>query len=273
MLSAGAASHAAIVASDTFESYTAGSTIVGQQAPTGGGTGWISEWKSNANLTLANATNVTVQAPGAPYADGQRAEVLASAGNGGTAFRGLSAAMADVAGNTYYLSYDAQNTSGGTRFFGVALLSGAVEKQLLGQASGQSNWTLNGIANPPNNNADSGINTSAAAHLLMKIVFGGAGSAESVSFWVNPDLSQTEDSAANNAHLVGTFTTSSDFGSIDRFRIGGGATSAAGDFAAHWIDNLLVTTDAPFSVPEPASLSLGAVGATVCLLRRRPRTL
>ncbi len=270
----GAAS-AAVIASDNFESYNIGALI-----PQGGGTGWSTNWSSNSALTGTTANNYLVTSPGSPYTDGQRGEVQSTAA-AATPYRGLSTPLADVAGNTYYISYDSQNTNGGTRFFGLALLSGTTEQMLIGQGSGSSNWTINNvdIGGGVRGTINSGIATTNVSHLLVKIVMGGAGTPETVSFWINPDVSltvgnpvnvaaQIVDSVALYAAAGGTNMTGF-LGNIDRIRIGSGATSSPNTLATHWMDNLLITTDSPFAIPEPASLALIALSVPFFVRRRK----
>jgi hypothetical protein len=235
------ASKAAIVASANFDDITAGGAAIVSQ---GGGIGWSTVWSSDSALTQTAATNVIVTTSGS-----NRAEVPTTAANGGTAFRGLASPLADAANNTYYVHFDAQNLNDSKRFFGVSLFSGTTERMLIGQGSNFGNWTINNLAIAAPGVADSGVDSSTAAQLLVKVVFGGVGVPESLTFWVNPNYSQGENSAANNAALIGTFTTSADWGTIDRLRIGGGNTggSPSFPFTAHWIDNLAIQSSTPFT--------------------------
>lgn len=244
-----ASSKAAIVASADFNDNTAEGAALASQ---GGGTGWSTVWSSNSALTQTAATNVIVTTSGS-----NRAEVPTTAANGGTAFRGLASPLVDVANSTYYVHFDAQNLNDSKRFFGVSLFSGTTERMLIGQGSNFGNWTINNLTIAAPGVADSGIDSSTAAQLLVKVVFGGAGVPEALTFWVNPNYSEGENSAANNAALIGTFTTSADWGTIDRLRIGGGNTGGTPSFpfTAHWVDNLTVENSTPF-VPEPSSVLL-----------------
>ena len=223
--------------SGNFNTNTVGAPIVTQ----GGGVGWSTNWASDALLSGTTPTNVTVAAAGS-----NRAELPTTAGNGGTAFRGLSTPLADTPNNTVYVSFDAQNLNDSQRFFGLSLFNGTAERMLIGQSSNFSNWTVNNMAIAAPGTVNSGIDTSTAANLLVKIVFGGQNVAESVTFWVNPVYGQAETSAANIAARIGQYTTSADWGTIDRVRIGGGNTSGVVSYTAHWIDNLLLQDSTPF---------------------------
>lgn len=267
------------VVSDDFSSYNTGAIVPQVGAATGWATsastpgfnhyGWRSA-TSTVSSTNNTPTNVQVTNPGGAYSDGQRAEVLESAGNGGVAYRDLATPMVDAAGNTYYFSFNAENTNGGTRYFGVSLNVSGSEKTLMGQASTYSTWTMGGAAGV------STVSSSDPALLMAKIVFGGAGVGEEVTFWVNPDLTKPENDSANNAAKVVTFTLADVAGNINRLRIGGGNSNTTDNFAAHWLDNLLIqqaedpSVDTPFNgIPEPTGLALLGAGAAFGLVRRR----
>jgi hypothetical protein len=229
---------APVFASANFNDNTAGAPIVTQ----GGGSGWSTNWSSDSSLTGTAATNVSVVNSGS-----NRAEVSTTAGSGGTAFRGLATPLADTANNTDYIHFDAQNLNDSARFFGLSLLNGTTERMLIDQGTGFTNWTINNLAIAAPGTANSGIDSSTAANLLVKIVFGGQNTAESVTFWVNPNYSQVETSAANLAAMIGQYTTSADWGTIDRIRIGGGNANASFPYSAHWLDNIVIAASSPFA--------------------------
>ncbi|MCC6681613.1 MAG: hypothetical protein IT445_11985 [Phycisphaeraceae bacterium] len=272
----GAAS-AAVIASDDFESYTAGSSLVTQS----GGTGWTGPWYSGNAGSGATLNNVTAQAPGLPYPDGQREEILGSL-NGATAYHQFTTPLADNANDVYYISFDAQNTNGGLRFFGVALFAGTSEQTLIGQGSGQTNWTVGNVDTGGGTKGTivSTVATTNASHLLVKVTMSGAGTTETLSFWVDPDYTKPITDAANVAARFAdeviwygsstALTPTGLPGSVTQIRIGGGTTTTSGGaYSAHWIDNLLVTTDSPFAIPEPASLALIALGVPLVIRRKK----
>lgn len=241
-----------VVASANFEDNEADIPIVFQH----GGTGWSEPaWDGAANLegTWTGSTNMLVTTDGV----NKRAEVPVDSANGGTAHRGFANPLEDVAGNTFYIHFDAQNLSDNARFFGVAFGNGFNERMLIGQGTTFTNWTLNRLnIGGVDSTVDSGADSSAEAKLMLRIVFGGVGVPESVSYWVNPNFDEAESSTANTTALVGNFTTFFDFGTIDRLRIGGGNTSTGVPpipFAPHWIDNLVIEDESPFAVDDDSA--------------------
>ncbi|MCC6682036.1 MAG: hypothetical protein IT445_14135 [Phycisphaeraceae bacterium] len=235
---------------DDFESYTTGAIV----PQTGTVAGWSGNWSSSTDLTGTTPNNLIINAPGGGYTDGQRQEILESAGQGGSAYRAFTTPLQDVADNTYYLSFDAQCLNGGLRFFGLALYNNSTERMLLGSGSGRANYTINNMdVGGVSTTVESTVPITDQAHLLMKLVFGGAGTPENVSFWVNPVLTESESSANNLAQLVGgtSYTSFIDWGDITQARMGGGFTSGGNTFAAHWVDNLLISTDSPFATLQP----------------------
>jgi PEP-CTERM motif-containing protein len=259
---------AAITAQTNFNDITGGGAVL---IPQGGGTGWSTTWLSTAALDSSGPNNVLVTTVGS----NNREEVLTTAGNGGTAFRGLNTALTDSLNNTAYIHFDAQNLNDGLRFWGISLFSGTTERMLIGQGTGFTHWTINNTTTTSNTlsvagTVETSIDDSDPANLLVKIVFGGFGSPETLKFWVNPNYGVSENDAANNAALIGTFTTALDWGSIDRLRIGSGNNSGANTYAAHWIDNLEINDSSPF-VPEPTTgmlLMLGSFGLSAIRIRR-----
>jgi hypothetical protein len=256
--SAGVAA-AAVIAETNFNDITGGGAVL---IPQGGGTGWSTTWLSTAALDSSGPNNVLVTTAGS-----NREEVTTTASNGGVAYRGLNSPLVDALNNTFYIHFDAQNLNDSQRFWGISLFSGTTERMLIGQGTGFTNWTINNLAIAAPGTADSGIDSSTPANLLVKIVFGGFGFPETLKFWVNPNYSAGESDAVNNAALVGTYNTSLDWGSIDRLRIGAGNTNASFGYTAHWIDNLAIENSSPF-VPEPSAGLLLALGTAGISARR-----
>jgi len=256
--------HAAVLLDESFDNYTTDAALIPQS---GGGAGWAggSFWSSNNAQSGTAANNLQVTAA-------QRAEILPTATNGGQAWRTLDTPLSDTAGQTYYISFDAQAYAANTRYFGLALFNNTTERTIVGHGTGQTNWGLNSVTDGVTSGTfSSGVDATTQGRLVLKVVFGGAGTPEQVSLWVNPDFNAAEGSAANNAVLVGdsALTSTTDWGDITQVRIGSGATSGANVFVPHWFDNLRIATDSPFAVPEPASLGLFALGCAFAVRRRR----
>ncbi len=232
--------------------YTADTAIVNQTAgggaiPTGYGWATGSFWSSNNSQSGTSTNNLVVNAAG-------QAEVPISASNGGQAFRTLDTPLADTVGNTYYVSYDAQSYNNNTRYFGLAFISGATERCLIGHGTGQTEWGINNMTDGSYTGTfSSGVLTTVQAHIVAKIVFGGAGTPEQVSVWVNPDLGLSETNAANDAVLIngGALTSAVDWGDITQLRIGSGNNSGSNLAVPHWFDNLMIDTDSPFTALQP----------------------
>lgn len=257
---------AVVIASDNFTvgmapaDYTVGAIV--PQTPTR--TGFAGAWSNLSNLTGTTPNAVAVNAAG-------QEEVTTL---GAVAYRALATPLTDVAGNTYYIRFDIANTSADNtaqRFFGLALFTGTSERMLIGSGSGLTTFSIGGVTAP----AVSTTDNRTASTLLVKLVFNGPGTAETASFFVNPDFNQAENSPANTAAKVGDFTTTFDNVDINRIRIGGGIGNASQAFVPHVIDNFSIfqstsPTDTPF-VPEPASLTVLGIAAFVGLTRRRAR--
>lgn len=261
ILLTGVSAQAVTLLDEQFDDYTADTAIIPQNT---GGTGWAtgSFWSSNNAQSGTSINNLIVNAAG-------QAEVPTSASNGGQAFRTLATPLTDTTGNTVYISYDAQAYNLNTRYFGLALNNGTNERTIIGHGSGSSQWDINNMTDGTTSGTfSSGVDATTQAHVVVKIVFGGAGNPEQVSVWINPDLGQVE--GANNATLIGgtALTSTSDWGDITQVRIGSGNTSGSNTFVPHWFDNLLIATDSPFAVPEPASVGLLGLAALILSKRR-----
>jgi len=230
-----------------------------------GGLGWQNAWSNQAGNGTMLIEEFSLIAPGVATAGGKlHFTGIPATGTSTNVFRNFTAPWAT--GDTYYISIVAQNLNDGQRFFGLALFN-TTEQMLIGQGSTFTNWTVNHIADFPLTNftLDSGVDSSAVAHLLVKLEM--LTGPERVTFWVNPNLSQPED--PSTAIGGSSFLTDVDFNTITRVRLGGGGFSATagGDPTEHFVDEIRMSTDTPF-VPEPSSAALLCVGAIGLACRR-----
>jgi len=271
----GGSAFGAVIASEDFEGYSAGA-LVPQGAAAGG---WSDSWKASfAGSTSAN--NVTVFNQGGSQVGG----VQGTAANSGVAYRALSTPLADVDGNVYYIVVDGQKLNDSARFFGITLLDstqaseGAAEQLNIGAGSGIANWSVSNVdvGGGVKGNKQSSLATSDEATLVIRLEMKGAGVVDKVSFWVNPDFNLIESSATNVAaqvadsiDLYGNGMTGIGSGGVTMIRMGGGNSNASSTFNAHWFDDLLITTDSPFAVPEPATLFMAGIGLVAVSARRR----
>ncbi len=269
-LGCGLRSASAYTAEEHFD-YTDGASLSGLD----GGTGWGSAWGTTSEPMYALS-------PGLTYLgitdSGLRADITPDASDGANAtiYRTLGESFNS---GSLYIGFIARKTVANdlTRYFGIALFTSSTEMMLIGQGSGYANWTVNRLlvdplADPQILTLDSGVSSQTQSYLLARIDFdGGTDAPETVTFWVNPVLSLTE--GANEPIGGQSYTTDRDFQTITRIRLGGGKGNTTGqDASPHWIDEISVSTDSPFAIPEPASWALLLLAAPAALaLRRRAR--
>lgn len=241
--------------------YANGASIATQN----GGSGWAGAWSNQAGNGTMLVEEFSLATPGVATAGGKlHFTGIPATGTSTNVFRTFAAPW--TTGDTYYISIAAQNLNDGQRFFGLALFN-TTEQTLIGQGSTFSNWTLNHVAGFPAAILDSGVDSSAVAHLLVKLEM--LDGVERITFWVNPDLWQPED--PSTAIGTGSFMTDTDFVSITRVRLGGGGFNVnGGDPTEHYIDEIRMSTDTPF-VPEPSSATI-LCAAALGLCGRRHRT-
>lgn len=228
--------------------YENGALLSGQN----GGSGFAGAW-SGGNYEIAS--------PGLIY-EGVASSGLAaysSIQSGGSAFRSLESTYG-TEGSTWYVSVLMQRltTDDPARFFGLALYRDNTELCLLGQSSGGSTWRISGA------NIASTISVENEALLVLRID-SQAGN-DKITFWVNPDLSLSED--ANTPVGISEIF---DLGTVNRIRIGGGNASGSQAASANVIDEIFMGADTPFaSVPESATAAclLGVLALLIVAKRR-----
>jgi hypothetical protein len=229
-----------------------------------GGQGWANNWTIKAGNGNIQAVSGSLLHPGLT-SSGNKMHCFWPTPATGTSTNVRRDLQAPLTSGTHYIRVIGQKLSGGDRFFGLALITpGGTEKCLIGQTSGYSVWTLNRtqsgevfpIGHPnegdPTNILSSAVPTSTQALLVVKLELEGPSvdnpnGLDKVTFWVNPDLSLPED--VSTAVGGQTFTTSIDFETIGRVRIGGGGFSATagGEPAEHYLDEIQFDVYPPFA--------------------------
>lgn len=231
-------------ASEPF-AYAPGTIITNQT----GGSGFSSAWTGDADGSFV-VTNLSLTYPGI-NASGYSALLTPVTTATWTIFRNLTQGLSN---GVFYVGFLAQKLSANvpSRYFGVALFTNDVEMMLIGQGSGFSNWTANRVVVPlegggTTNTLESSVSSTTFSYLLVKLEINPVGN-ETVTFWVNPDLSLIEQQ--NTPVGGGSFPTDRDFGVINRIRIGGGGYSAPLEPSPHLLDEILITTNSPFAGPD-----------------------
>ena len=257
-------SRAALLVSENFSGYTAGTApVTGSYLPTqavqGGSTGLSGTWASgDAYAWVANTGDLAAPANTGVLADAGGQRVVFSGGATPSAYATVTSPITTV-NNTVYVSFVAQLVAGG----GLWLQNGAATVLRLGTNNG-SNW---GISDGTTAQNATGTVSGTASFLVYAITFGASGGAnDSVSLFVNPD--------ANGQPGIATATwtgLSLNDSSINRVVVRGGSNNTSNQF-----DNLRIgTTYADVAaVPEPSTYGLlgaGALGAVSFVRRRRSR--
>jgi hypothetical protein len=221
-------------------SYAAGSGVAKKNL----GNGWNGPWSDLTGNAKIIASGGSLAYPGVA---GQGNKMYSDAANGsGTnsfLYRDFRDPMID--GNTYYLSFLAQNLNEGRQYFGLSLYSYYGEEMLIGQSSYSPNWTVNRLAGLDSSVGVlvSKVDSSKPAMLLVKLEM--RPGAEKVTFWVNPDLSKSESGSAPQGGTA--YSTKSSMGTITGVRIGGGGYRDGVNPTDHFLDEIRIDTKSPFA--------------------------
>ncbi|MGB0993125.1 MAG: PEP-CTERM sorting domain-containing protein [Akkermansiaceae bacterium] len=255
------ASHAAIIAQESFDYSTAGYGT-GLEGPSGG-TGFSGAWKefgSNANNGVF-AGNVTVGSDAATTPVGNHARVQLSSAGAGIG-RNLSSTIG-TDNTTAWLSYHIQNnnTSAGEAFAVVFTSLSESRSVVMGATAATGGQSLSDgmfdlAYQPTGANADYAARDTSNHFIVVRFDFG-VGNSDTVTLFNDPTLA-TNFSGTGSAQISGVDAT------FD------GIAFTATNATLQW-DEIRIGTELSdvTSVPEPSSTALFGLAGVALLLRRR----
>jgi hypothetical protein len=271
----GSQCQAALIAQDDFESYTAGSTVIGLN----GGTGWTSAWGQN-NTTTLPITLATQDAISAAYSKSLEL------GYGGAENRNVIQREFPTQNGTVYLGFVFKTHSGWSSDFFQFYVNANNTTSTSATAGTQDNAFSAGILNEAANryyvrkgnatgtvgstNSDGSHNTSVEHTLVVRLSksLGGAGDIyDEIALWVDQTTQGTPNAILGAGDLGFSSGTTPALGatlSVLHVRLSG---QEAGDRA--YLDNVRVATSYAEVVPEPSSIGLAMLAASTLLFATR----
>lgn len=256
------AARAAIIAYDSFNSYTANSTLNGDN----GGTGWSGAWSSNSSVIVESPTTALSYAGGAVAVNGGANAVQIPDVNGDGI---ISREFSSQSGALYFSFLYREDARAGTatNFLQFALNndaaingSGAI---VASEAVGEFGVRLTNLTGTQTtgNSATPTIDVGTTYFVVAKL-YKSASNYDRMSLFVNP-TSLTEPGTPSATSITDIGISSVSFFSVRT------ANLAAGDQTL--FDELRVGTSfADVVIPEPTTWALLATGlATTVILRRR----
>jgi hypothetical protein len=214
-----------------------------------GGSGWANAWNTFVGNGSITAVSDSLTYPGIGSSGGKMYCVNPN-GTASTAtveYRQLTTPL--TTGTTTYFRLMAQNLNGGRRYFGMSTFDTlSTERMMIGQVSTYGVWTINRVVvtnSLGTNTLVSSVSSDAPALLVVKLEM--LDGPERVTFWVNPDLSKSED--VSTAVGGQSYMTTVDFNQINVVRIGGGGYSAtAGGLPTEgYLDEITISPVSPFA--------------------------
>lgn len=255
----------AVIAYESFETYSDG-TQLGDGSGTGG-TGWATQWGSNAGGT--SGADIYAQ-NGSDYGSSNKVAIIAETLTDSSwltrSFTAFTTPMGSMgAGDTFYFAFTGQLLNSGNRESGFRIVSGTSGTTLLtvGLNNGGSTWRLQDADGEVGN---SGISVTTLERIVVQIQLNADSGKDVVTFWVNP--SET----GGTSDYYKSYTSDTDFDAATGIRIGTNAGSSYGDAAEYMMDDIVLATtleEAVNTVPEPATITLFSVAGIGMFIARR----
>jgi len=240
---------ATLLAYEGFD-YTANTAV----ADANGGTGWNAAWTASSTNGSQTVLSPTLS-EGGVTGIGNRLSV--SAVGTATSNAGRVIFSSTTNSGTYWLSVMMSNDAGNSTSYGYLQLGDQYSNVpvRIGYSNG-GNWY---VQSPNNGNAkdDTGI-AATSALLVLKIDL----TNKTLDLWVNPS------SASDTADASVGMSTTSNYVRFDRLSIRVGSSSS-GTSTGSFDEIRIGQSYADVVIPEPATLSLLAVGGVLAMLRRR----
>jgi hypothetical protein len=214
-MSAPLVSHAALLASESFESYAPGAL----SSQTGGGTGWTGNWTAPGNVTRADVVDTTgnpldfTPAGGAPINGATRAFEVQLSGAPSSQLAGVRT-LASAISQTFYVGYLVRYHAGaawasGNNTFTLHLGTNATQTGTLnfgirGDAGGGNEFIMRFGTGGPVSGASTGgqLVTGTDYYLVARVNYSG-GTFTSANLWLNPTASDNTDTPNGDASLTG----------------------------------------------------------------------
>ena len=253
--------------------YSSGSSLNNQ----GGGDGWVGPWSTKYG-------SWTVTVPGKVYADGMGNSLPVAGGSVdldgfGTAFRtidmsawpethktptDLGGHVLGKAGEEIWISFLGGPSQASHYIYGgVSLFEGQYEKLFMGDIFTSLNYGLESHVDGAGTTDATDVGVLEECFFLVRLSWAATGDSTVAEMWLNPRLDGEAFLAEHPSGSTASVTSSAFY--FDRIRI-------AAKLGGHW-DEVRLGTSYAQVVPEPATLSLLAMGGLAIVRRRKRRGL